>query len=102
LAAERPTRYIRIRITLSTCDIKSQANLIEKRRDIPPPSKPKKGQKTVRLPPQIAMKLSIYQGMRDQGITQATMGECIELMDARFAAFWISITIPAYLNLFAR
>jgi len=50
---------------------------IEERRDIPPPSKPKKGQKTVHLPPQIAMKLSIYQGMRDQGITQATLGECI-------------------------
>ncbi len=40
-------------------------------------SKPKKGHKTVHLPPQIAMKLSIYQGMRDQGITQATLGECI-------------------------
>ena len=50
---------------------------IEERRDIPPPSKPKKGHKTVHLPPQIAMKLSIYQGMRDQGITQATLGECI-------------------------
>jgi antitoxin HicB len=50
---------------------------IEERRDISPPSKPKKGHKTVHLPPQIAMKLSIYQGMRDQGITQATLGECI-------------------------
>ena len=48
---------------------------IEERRDIPPPSKAKKGQKTVHLPPQTAMKLAIYQGMRDQGITQATMGE---------------------------
>ena len=50
---------------------------MEERRDIPPPSKPKKGHKTIHLPPQIAMKLSIYQGMRDQGITQATLGECI-------------------------
>jgi antitoxin HicB len=50
---------------------------IEERRDIPPPSKPKKGHKTAHLPPQIAMKLSIYQGMRDQGITQARLGECI-------------------------
>jgi antitoxin HicB len=50
---------------------------IEERREIPPPSKPKKGHKNVHLPPQIAMKLSIYQGMRDQGITQATLGECI-------------------------
>jgi len=50
---------------------------IEERRDIPPPSKPKKGQQTVPLPPQAAMKLAIYQGMRDQGITQAALGECI-------------------------
>ena len=44
---------------------------IEDRRDIPPPSKAQKGQKSVNLPPQIAMKLAIYQSMRDQGITQA-------------------------------
>ena len=50
---------------------------MEERRDIPSPSKPKKGQKTVPLPPQVAMKLAIYQGMRDQGITQAALGECI-------------------------
>ena len=50
---------------------------IEERRDIPPPSKPQKGQKTVSLPPQAAMKLAIYQGMRDQGITQAALGECL-------------------------
>ena len=50
---------------------------IEDRRDIPSPSKIKKTQKCVHLPPQVAMKLAIYQGMRDQGITQAALGECI-------------------------
>ena len=48
---------------------------IEGRRDIPLPSKPKKGQKNVYLPPQMTMKLAIYQGMRDQGITQAALGK---------------------------
>jgi len=48
---------------------------IEKRRDIPPPSSPAPGQKTVPLPPQVAMKLSVYQEMRDQGITQGALGE---------------------------
>jgi antitoxin HicB len=48
---------------------------IEERRDIPPPSKSKKGQKLVHLPAQVAMKLAIYQGMRDQGVTQAALGE---------------------------
>ena len=50
---------------------------IEERRDIPTPSKRKRGQAFVHLPAQVAMKLAIYQGMRDQGITQATLGECI-------------------------
>ncbi len=50
---------------------------IEDRRDIPPPSKPKRGQRLLHLPPQVAMKLAIYQGMRNQGMTQSTLGECI-------------------------
>jgi antitoxin HicB len=52
---------------------------VDDRRDIPPPSKPKKGQKSIHLPPQVAMKLTIYQAMRDQGITQAALGECMEV-----------------------
>ena len=48
---------------------------IEEKRDIPSPSKSRKGQKTIHLPPQVAMKLAIYQGMRDQHITQAELGK---------------------------
>jgi len=48
---------------------------LEERRDIPPPSKASKGQQSVHLPPQVAMKLAIYQAMRDQKITQAVLGE---------------------------
>lgn len=43
------------------------------RRDIPKPSKPKRNQATVILPPLIASKLAIYQTMRDQGVTQAEL-----------------------------
>jgi antitoxin HicB len=50
---------------------------IEDRRDIPPPSKAKKDQKLVHLPPQIAMKIAIYQSMRDQKVTQANLGQCM-------------------------
>ena len=50
---------------------------IEDHRDIPPPSKAKKGQKLVHLPPQIAMKIAIYQSMRDQKVTQANLGQCM-------------------------
>lgn len=48
---------------------------MEQRRDIPRPSRPKSGQQSVALPPQAAMKLAIYQEMRDQQITQAALGD---------------------------
>lgn len=50
---------------------------IDDRHDIPPPSKAKKGEKLVHLPPQIAMKIAIYQSMRDQKVTQANLGQCM-------------------------
>ena len=50
---------------------------IEQRYDVPPPSKAKKGQQLVHLPLQIAMKLAIYQSMRDQKVTQAALGDCL-------------------------
>jgi antitoxin HicB len=53
------------------------SSYMDDHRDVPAPSKPKKGQKFVPLPPQVAMKLSIYQAMHDQGITQAALGKCI-------------------------
>lgn len=50
---------------------------IEERREIPRPSAPESGQKQVILPPQVAMKLAIFQAMRDQGLTQAALGKCL-------------------------
>lgn len=55
---------------------------LDERKDIPKPSKPKVGQKTVVLPPVIASKLAIYQAMRDQGVTQADLAERLHC-DAR-------------------
>ncbi|MBI5521042.1 MAG: XRE family transcriptional regulator [Desulfarculus sp.] len=46
---------------------------LDDRRDIPQPSKPKRGQKLVALPPLVALKLAIYQAMRDQGLSQAEL-----------------------------
>lgn len=58
------------------------SSYLDERKDIPKPSKPKIGQKTVVLPPLIASKLSIYQAMRDQGVTQAVLAERLHC-DAR-------------------
>lgn len=55
---------------------------VDDHRDIPRPSKPKKGQKTVSLPAMVAAKLAIYQGMRDKGMTQAQLAESLKC-DAR-------------------
>jgi len=41
--------------------------------DIPAPSRPKPAQPTLALPPYIAIKLVIYQAMRDQNVSQAEL-----------------------------
>ncbi len=46
---------------------------MEDREPIPGPSKPKRGQSVVALPPLVAAKISIYQGMQERGITQAEL-----------------------------
>ncbi|MGH8526445.1 MAG: hypothetical protein ACREXY_20220, partial [Gammaproteobacteria bacterium] len=48
---------------------------MDDRRPIPPPTKPKRGEPVVEVPPLQAMKLAIYQGMLEQQVTQATLGE---------------------------
>jgi len=55
---------------------------LDQKQDIPKPSKPKAGQKTVVLPPLIATKLTIYQAMRDQGVTQSDLADRLDC-DAR-------------------
>jgi antitoxin HicB len=46
---------------------------VEARKDIPPPSRPRRGQPVVALPPLVAIKLVLYQAMRDQGLSQAEL-----------------------------
>lgn len=55
---------------------------LDERQDIPKPSKPKTGQMAVALPPLIATKLTIYQAMRDQGVTQSDLADRLHC-DAR-------------------
>ena len=49
-------------------------------RPLPIPSKAKRGQPLVVLPPRVAIKLAIHEAMCEQGITQAQLGErlCID------------------------
>lgn len=51
---------------------------IEDNQDIPQPSKPKRGQPTVTLPPLAAAKLAIYQAMRDQDVTQVELANRLQ------------------------
>ncbi len=50
---------------------------VDKRRDLPRPARPRKGQRAVTLPPMAAAKLAIYQAMRDQGVTQVALARRI-------------------------
>ncbi|MCX7147673.1 MAG: type II toxin-antitoxin system HicB family antitoxin [Sulfuritalea sp.] len=44
---------------------------------LPVPSKAKRGQPMVVLPPRVAIKLSIHEAMCEQGVTQAQLGELL-------------------------
>ncbi len=46
---------------------------VDERRDLPRPSRPRKGQRLISLPPMAAAKLAIYQAMRDQGVSQVEL-----------------------------
>ncbi len=46
-------------------------------RPLPTPSKPKRGQRVVVVPPRVAIKLSIYEAMRQQKMTQAQLGDLL-------------------------
>ena len=48
---------------------------LDERKDIPYPSTIQEKQESIALPPQVAMKLAIYQGMREQHVTQASLAE---------------------------
>ncbi|MBI4775871.1 MAG: type II toxin-antitoxin system HicB family antitoxin [Deltaproteobacteria bacterium] len=55
---------------------------VDDNEDIPKPSAPRKGQPMVELPPMAVMKLTIYQSMRDQGVTQVELARRLNC-DAR-------------------
>ena len=50
---------------------------VEDHRDIPTPSRPDPGQKTVRPSPMVSVKLRLYQEMKDQGISQLKMAKLL-------------------------
>lgn len=57
------------------CLIAALGGYINDRRDIPRPSRPKRGQPVVALPPLVSAKLALYQAMRDARITRVALGE---------------------------
>ena len=50
---------------------------IDDGRPLPVPGKAKRGQSVVVLPPRVAIKLAIHAAMREQGLTQAQLGESL-------------------------
>jgi len=49
------------------------AAIMDDGEDIPQPSEPKTDQPIIELPPMAVVKLAIYQGMKDQGVSQLKM-----------------------------
>ena len=51
------------------------------RRDIPEPSRPKRGQESVSLPPLVAAKLALYEAMRDAGVSGTSLARRLGLTE---------------------
>jgi antitoxin HicB len=54
-------------------------SLMDDKQDIPPSSRPKRGQKTVTLPALSAAKVALYQTMRAQGVRKAELARRLGL-----------------------
>ena len=52
---------------------------IKLRRDIPRPSRPRRGQHVVALPPLVAAKLALYQAMRESGVGNAGLARRLKV-----------------------
>ena len=57
------------------CLIAALGGYIELRRDIPAPSRPRRGQPVVTVPPLVAAKLALYRAMRGAGLTRVALGK---------------------------
>ena len=55
---------------------------INERRAIPAPSKARRGQRLVFLPPLPAAKLALYQAMREAGLTNVALGRRLKVSEA--------------------
>lgn len=55
---------------------------INERRTIPSPSKTRRGQRLVFLPPLPAAKLALYQAMREAGVTNVALGRRLKISEA--------------------
>ncbi len=63
------------------CLIAALGGYVEMRRDIPEPSRPKRGQESVSLPPLVAAKLALYQAMRDAGVSGTSLARRLGLTE---------------------
>lgn len=52
---------------------------LDEGRPLPVPSKAKRGQSVVVLPPRVAIKLAIHEAMCEQGVTQAQLGQLLNI-----------------------
>lgn len=55
------------------CLVAALGGYIELRRDIPTPTRPKRGQPVVTVPPLVSAKLALYQSMREASVTRVAL-----------------------------
>ena len=71
LCIRKPVMTVLVTVALSS--------YLDDGRSLPVPSKAKRGQSVVVLPPRVAIKLAIHEAMCEQGVTQAQLGELLSI-----------------------
>lgn len=64
------------------CLVAALGGYIELRRDLPHPSRARRGQQTVALPPLVSAKLALYQAMRHAGMSGTALGRRLGVSEA--------------------
>jgi antitoxin HicB len=64
------------------CLVAALGGYVELRRDLPMPSRPRRGQATVALPPLAAAKLALYRAMREAQLSGVGLGRRLAISEA--------------------
>ena len=63
------------------CLVAALGGYVNERREIPRPSRPRRGERLICLPPLVAAKIALYRAMTESGLTRVGLGKKLNLSE---------------------